>query len=1049
MARNVTRWTRLTSHDLPVYVLPDGPEWFVPNRSGDELLRRLQSDPSRDPAADALRFLDRLPDGSPSRYSGRSDERSLDRLSELWLHVTDRCNLACRHCLVGCAPGEADELSADRALHHARQAADAGCRVFAITGGEPLMHPGLQLLLEGLLNLPHARVAMLTNGTLLTDRLEMLTSVDKARLHLQVSMDGLEDNHDRIRGRGAWQHLTDQVSAAVDANLPLTLSMCVDASNVDDIPEIVRYAGQVGIANVHFLWFFVRGRARRQQMPDLDRLFSCLVQAADAGRDAGVSIDNLDAVASQVFAPPRTIHDGTGAGWDSLALGPGEQVYPSAATVGISELSTHARGDLLTAWRESPTLQRVRQATIAGGDRPMRRITGGGDMDQSYTFAGSFVGDDPYLPLIERLALWLIEREATRQSPEGRPALRLKMGDILETCGDGGRVAMTHSNCLLSLAEEGGQSAVKRFYASAAATDKTDILNPVAYPQELMDHIPPAHRFRGYGCGSPVIDAALQPGETAVDLGCGTGVECYLAARAVGGVGQVVGVDMLEQMLDRARRGSRGVAENLGYDNLRFVQGYLEDLPLPDACADVVLSNCVLNLSTHKRKLFGEIRRILRPGGRIVASDVVTETDPGPTIRNDETLRGECLGGALTQKDLVGLLDESGFTRIEVLRRAPYRTVRGHAFYSMTFRAFRPEPVRREHVQVMYRGPMESIATREGTILRAGCTTWVRQGEIAGLTGEVLVLDDRPADPLAASSCCCGPSDDVSSQTAGSADTAMTFADRLMATEASACCCGSDSGATGAYKTTSDGGQASCSPALHTCGCMVCGLSLEYSRPREVACEFCCNVETTEAICPAGHYVCDACHSRNALEVVTRICLNTRETDMVALLETIRRHEAIGLHGPEHHGMTAGIMLATWRNLGGIINNQEILRGIERGMKVPGGACGFLGVCGAAAGVGAGLAMILEATPVRPAARSQVMRAVADVMTRQGQFDASRCCQRESWVALRAAAEISRGLIEPALRANGIPECQQASENTECIGKRCPLAPVAHPASRT
>jgi hypothetical protein len=230
---------------------------------------------------------------------------------------------------------------------------------------------------------------------------------------------------------------------------------------------------------------------------------------------------------------------------------------------------------------------------------------------------------------------------------------------------------------------------------------------------------------------------------------------------------------------------------------------------------------------------------------------------------------------------------------------------------------------------------------------------------------------------------------------------------------------------------------------------MVCGLSLEYSRTREAACEFCGDVEATEAICPAGHYVCDACHSRSAVEVVTRICLRTRETDMIALLETIRRHEAIGLHGPEHHGMAAGILLATWRNLGGDIDDEAIRRGIERGMKIPGGACGFLGVCGAAAGVGAGLAMILDATPVRPAARSQVMRAVADVMAGQGAFDASRCCQREVWVALRAAAEISRGLIDPALRAEGALECQQSSENTECVGSRCPLAPVPRPVSRT
>ena len=162
-----------------------------------------------------------------------------------------------------------------------------------------------------------------------------------------------------------------------------------------------------------------------------------------------------------------------------------------------------------------------------------------------------------------------------------------------------------------------------------------------------------------------------------VDLGSGRGVECFIAARQVGARGKAIGVDMLEQMLAAAQRGAAAVAVNLGYRNLEFRHGYLEQLPLEDQSVDVVLSNCVMNLSPDKRRAFGEILRVLRPGGRLVISDVVCEEEPDAAIRNDDILRGECIGGALTQRDLVGILEEAGFVAVRFLKRFPYRVVGG------------------------------------------------------------------------------------------------------------------------------------------------------------------------------------------------------------------------------------------------------------------------------------------------------------------------------------------------------------------------------------
>jgi SAM-dependent methyltransferase len=111
---------------------------------------------------------------------------------------------------------------------------------------------------------------------------------------------------------------------------------------------------------------------------------------------------------------------------------------------------------------------------------------------------------------------------------------------------------------------------VKTFYREAARNPREDILNPVHYPEDLVDHIPEASRVRSYGCGSPVIDADLREGETVVDLGSGSGVECYIAARLVGPTGRVIGIDMLDSMLDLSRGGADAVAERLGYRNLEF-----------------------------------------------------------------------------------------------------------------------------------------------------------------------------------------------------------------------------------------------------------------------------------------------------------------------------------------------------------------------------------------------------------------------------------------------------------------------------------------------
>ena len=183
----------------------------------------------------------------------------------------------------------------------------------------------------------------------------------------------------------------------------------------------------------------------------------------------------------------------------------------------------------------------------------------------------------------------------------------------------------------------------------------------------------------------------------------------------------------------------QGVALNLGYWNLEFKKGFLEELPVLEKSLDAVLSNCVINLASDKRRTFAEIFRVLKPGGRLVISDVVCETEPDSAIKNDAVLRGECLAGALTQRDLFGLLEESGFVAARVLKRFPYRVVQGHDFFSMTYEA--RKPAAQDAMRVMYRGPFPAVVTGKGEILKVGVTREIVLEELPTDAEDLFVFD--------------------------------------------------------------------------------------------------------------------------------------------------------------------------------------------------------------------------------------------------------------------------------------------------------------------
>jgi len=993
MAFNLQLWTRYQFNQQPIYFRNDHPSWFAPNSSGEMLLQKQPEALKPEQA----KFFARLPDARATAYPGRYQYLKADKLQELWFQVSNRCNLSCRHCLFSSGPNAAGELSAEQILGRAGEAAELGCRIFALTGGEPLLHPEFKQILTGLLAIPEAHVVILTNGLLIED---LLTGDDDlSRIHLQVSVDGIGERHDLIRGNGTFEKLKDQLLLLRQRELPFTLSMCVERRNLLDMEALVEFAAEVGASNLHYLWYFIQGRGDDAGFVPPEEVFPQFVAAVEKAEKAGIQIDNLSALKTQIFAPAGTIHDGSSSGWESAAIGCDGQLYPSAALVGNPQLATPINGSLQEAWQNSPVLEKIRQATIANVEGPLRFFTGGGDLDHSFIFGGEFLGADPYLPLYEQVMLWLIAREIRRQSEPAAPGLRLKMGDILESCGAHGHVALTHANCLLAIAEQNSRSVVKNYYSDAATDTKEDILNPVCYAEEDIEHIPAEFRFRGYGCGSPVLDAEIKPGEVVVDLGSGRGVEVFIAARQTGRKGKGIGVDMLDPMLEIAEQAAVAVRKNLGYDNIEFRKGYLEELPLENDSTDLVLSNCVMNLSSDKRRAFAELFRSLKPGGRLVISDVVCEDEPDAAIRNDAQLQGECIGGALLQKDLVGLLEESGFVDIQLLKRFPYRVVKEHPFYSLTFAAYKPR--QSEPVSVIYRGPLPSLSLPDGRQLYVGQRTLVEKDLAERLGEAVFLLDEKDGSV-----------------------TNLELAD--------GCAC--------ALPPETPLQKATRSEDKFASGCMVCGEALLYSESQvELACHYCGQTAQTSAHCLEQHFVCDRCHSADALDVLQHLCAEASETDMLELLRVFRQHPAIPVNGPEHHSLMPAIIITAYRNSGGYVTDDLIETAIRRGAQVIGGSCAFTGICGAATGVGIAFSLLLQANPVKPQQRQIVQHVTQQVLEEIAALEAARCCQRDCWLGLKKAAELSAEYLPIRLTADAVIGCYQRSQNKECIGLECPV----------
>jgi MoaA/NifB/PqqE/SkfB family radical SAM enzyme/ubiquinone/menaquinone biosynthesis C-methylase UbiE len=679
-------------------------------------------------------------------YAGRARHASPSGLHELWLHTNNSCNLACTHCLVSSGPGEAPGLPPESLCAVVEEALALGVERFYFTGGEPFLRRDLETLLRRITEEAGREAIVLTNATLFHGPLgRVLERLSRDRVKFQVSIDGARpETNDPIRGAGTFQKALDGTKLLSDLGFEVSLTTVATKQNLAELPELTRLAAQSGVKSQHLMWSHRRGRAKGSDngfFPPIADLVPALHATADAASRLGVSLDNLETVRRRVDGPPGVKYDLGNAGWDSLCVYADGTVYPSAALANHSPLACgRIQSSLAVIFAESPVVARFREASLAGRPQaladPFRFLTGGGDIEHAYFFSvdetgeGDLAAPDPYYPLsvalVRRAIREIAESERAarnRRSGYDPPALYHAMGQSSIACGtaDGAAaetpVLTLHSNCVLSFDVDKPRGLVRDYYGKAAAEPKAELCCPTRFDPEEVSHIPEAVVERFYGCGSPVSLADLAPGETFLDLGSGAGIDVFIAAKKVGREGRAIGVDMTDPMLAVARENRPLVAASLGYDAAEFRRGFLESLPVDDRSVDVVTSNCVVNLSPDKGKVFAEIWRVLKDHGRVVIADIVSEREVPPHLKTNAELWGECTVGALTAEAFVAGFEQAGFHGIEVLRKSYWKSIEEYPFHSMTVRGWKFEKTAGcvyRGQRAVYRGPAKAFVDEEG-----------------------------------------------------------------------------------------------------------------------------------------------------------------------------------------------------------------------------------------------------------------------------------------------------------------------------------------------
>lgn len=719
-------------------------------------------------------------------YAGRSAYVKPAGLRELWLQINNACNLSCAHCLVSSGPDGIPGLSTSEIVATIDAAAALGIERVYITGGEPFLRRDMFDLARYITERHGCELIVLTNATLFAGRVrQQLDTLSRAQVKFQVSIDGARaETNDPLRGAGTFAKALDGARILSDHGFDVSLTTVTTEENLEELPQIPAIVKRVGARSQHLMWSHKRGRALESNngfFPETLALLAAVLKTIDAARADDVALDNLETVKRRVNGVPGIKYDLGNAGWDSVCVYADGTVYPSAALANEQALlcGDVRKTPLAEILSSSHQLRRLREATLARNpvvsNDPFRFLTGGGDVEHAWCFSGDFLGVDPYYPITVELTKCVMgelgeEKLGRRNTRSGydAPLVLHAMGEGAIACGTADAalaqqpVLTLHSNCVLSFDVDKPRARVREFYGAAAEKPVAELCCPTQYDDAAISHIPKDVLDRFYGCGSPMTAAGIKEGEVVVDLGSGAGIDVFIAAKLVGASGKAIGVDMTDRMLAVARQNQPRVTAALGYDAVEFREGFLEQIPVESRSVDLITSNCVINLSPDKPRVFAEMWRVLKDHGRILISDIVSERSVPPHLKVNPQLWGECLVGALTQEEFLAGLERAGFYGLEVLKKSYWKDVEGYPFFSVTVRGYKFEKtsgcIFKGH-RAVYLGPAKAFVDEEGHMFPRNepyevCTDTVAKLSNPPYKGMFAILE--PGEERAGYACC-GP----------------------------------------------------------------------------------------------------------------------------------------------------------------------------------------------------------------------------------------------------------------------------------------------------
>lgn len=668
-----------------------------------------------------------------SEYKGRSSAIAPHKLEELWIYYTLACNLRCKHCLVSAGTSLKKELSNDEIKKVVDESIQLGVKRFYITGGEPFIKEGIFDLIRYITKTKKRELIVLTNATLFDDRkIAELKKLVSPRLLLQVSLEGPNaEIHDKLRGKGSFDKAVDGIKKLISIGITPIVSTAISKLNEKDIARTSRFLSKLGIKEHNVLWMHAKGRGANhlnELFVPSDNIARAMKKLKKEYKEQEVIFDNVESLKVRVRTKRGRKNDLCNNCYEKVCVNSDGHVYPCASLNGDRNFDAGSvrNKSLKEIWLNSKVMEKGRQNSVQ--NKPQCRecyleyFCGGGCTSHSYYASqvdsgkGSVTAVDPYCSTYKAMfedIIWELASEGiTPQKGDGyNPPLVYNamdsklpghLGAGIKSIDKNFEVGCYHCSCVLSVDVEDDEEVckpeikghvtktVKKKFSKAAYNPVADYYCPTGYDPKELAHIPNEVLEVSYGCGNPAALADIKKGETIVDLGAGGGIDCFIAARKLGREGKVIGIDMTDEMLEKARESAKKVAEVLGYDVVEFRAGNIMELPVDSNSVDLVISNCVINLTEDKAKVLEEIFRILKPGGRFIISDIVSDKPVPGYLKRDKELWNACLSGALTDRAFQQTAEKAGFAKVDMTKNYLYKKVEYIEFYSITMKGTKP-----------------------------------------------------------------------------------------------------------------------------------------------------------------------------------------------------------------------------------------------------------------------------------------------------------------------------------------------------------------------